>query len=174
MMHVIDILDSREHKERFIDFGIHSNASLSDTIPKNYETEVSLLDTDKNFFFRHGGKFKAFIAMRDNKVLGRIAAMINPLINYSETKSGFVGLFETIEDYAVSKLLLDKAIHWLKTENCHTFFGPMDFSIWVNYRFQTDNFNSKPFIGEPRNPPYYPYFFEKYGLKRNWVGKAGY
>ena len=44
----------------------------------------------------------------------------------------------------------------------------MDFSIWNRYRFAVDNFESKPVIGEPRNPAYYPIFFERYGFVRKF------
>ena len=61
MTRLLDIKDSREYKERFIDFGIHHYANYSKSLPKVYESESALLDKGKNFFFRHGGRLKAFI-----------------------------------------------------------------------------------------------------------------
>jgi hypothetical protein len=44
----------------------------------------------------------------------------------------------------------------------------MDFSIWNRYRFAVDSFEAKPVFGEPRNPSYYPDFFERYGFSRKF------
>jgi len=170
MIQIHDISESPEFREHFIKFGVHCNGKQPDRTPKSEITESALLDKQTNFFFSDGGKLKAFIALSNGNVVGRIGAMINPKINSGERKLGFVGLFESIKDYQVTKLLLDTAVDWLKSKKCNMIWGPMDFSIWHNYRFLVDNFDSKPIFGEPRNPNYYPRFFEKFGFVKavNW------
>lgn len=170
MIQIHDISDSSEFREHFIKFGVYCSGLQPDRPPKSEINEAALLDKQTNFFFPDGGKLKSYVALCHGNVVGRIGAMINPKINSGKAKLGFVGLFESIENYQVSKILLDTAVGWLKSEKCNMIWGPMDFSIWHNYRFLIDNFDSKPIFGEPRNPNYYPRFFEKYGFVKavNW------
>ncbi|MGD0711144.1 MAG: hypothetical protein ABR968_08155 [Bacteroidales bacterium] len=134
-------------------------------IPKFRESEMDLVNPEKNFFFKSGGVFERFIAVNDGEVVGRISAMINPRMNFEEKHTGLIGLFECVNEYAVAENLLNKAIDWLRNKECEIVIGPVDFSIWHNYRFQTSGFDEKPYIGEPRNPEYYPELFTRYGFE---------
>jgi hypothetical protein len=78
--------------------------------------------------------------------------------------TGLVGLYEAEPDYALARGLLDEAAGFLKQQNCSSIWGPIDFSIWHNYRFKTDCFEEAVFIGEPENPPHYPEHFLNYGF----------
>ena len=165
MVRLIDISDSQEYRKQFIDYGISQNASYSKSFPKTYDDESALLDEGKNFFFKHGGKLKAFIAIHNNRVVGRIGAMINPLIQYQNETPGLIGLFEVNDDFEIARLLLSISIQWFRDENIKMILGPMNFSIWHNYRYLDDCSESIPFIGEPQNPQYYPEFFKRFGFR---------
>jgi len=167
MISLLDISESQEIREQFIDFGIHYNASYSKSLPKAYDNEAALLDERKNFFFRHGGSLKAFIATHNNRVVGRIGAMINPSIRYNHSTPGLIGLFEVQDDYETARLLLTRSLQWFRKKGIKSILGPMDFSIWHNYRFMVDGSDNIPFIGEPRNPQYYADFFKGFGFSEH-------
>lgn len=166
MISIVDISGNPELTNQFVDFGVDFPKQFPNTIPKFRQSEANLLNPQINFFFNRGGIFKGFIALENKNIVGRIAAMINPeIMDDNGETPGLIGLFECIENYDVAKQLIDAAIFWLKTNAIKKSWGPFDFSIWHSYRFQTSGFDEKPYIGEPRNPPYYPAFFEKYGFK---------
>jgi hypothetical protein len=133
--HIVDISRSGRDRERFIRFGWEMQRSIPNAIP----------------------------AFLDDRVVGRIGAMIDPAIE-AEEGLGLIGLFHGPDDDDVFRGLMDGATDWLRSQGCTVAWGPIDFSIWHHYRFAVDSFDSKPFIGEPRNPPHYPRLFEDYGF----------
>jgi hypothetical protein len=76
------------------------------------------LDPKKNPFFKHA-EMDLFLAERNGKVVGRIAAIKNDNHNnFHKDKAGFFGFFETIDDQEVSDLLLENACAWCKERVC--------------------------------------------------------
>jgi len=172
-MKIVNISDQQSFKVQFIKYGWEMQRSVKFSIPVFMEYERDLLDRKRNFFFSNGGAFNGFVALDSKRnIVGRLAAMVNTNIE-SEGKLGLIGLFQVSNDYQVAKALIDNAVLWLKHKNCTSIWGPMDFSIWNRYRFAVDSFDSKPLIGEPRNPPHYPVFFERYGFlpKFHWQSR---
>ena len=178
MIHIKPISDSPELQEQFIRFGVEFPKNFPYIMPRGYAAEAALLQPDKNFFFKTG-TFKGWVALEGGRVVGRIAAMINPGMHFEKGPAGLVGLYEAASDYEITRLLLDTAVAFLKEQGCTYIWGPIAFSIWHSYRFKTDCWEDPPFMGEPQNPPYYPDFFQKYGfaLSEQWestlVGRDG-
>lgn len=167
MIEITDISLS-ELKKKFIDFGCSFPKQFPNIIPKFRQSEEALLNNDRNFFYKDGGELQGFLAFEDNKVKGRVAAMINPTIHCENDKLGLLGLFECENRTDISEALITSACSWLKEKQCTLAWGPFDFSMWHNYRFAIDSFNEKPFIGEPRNPEYYPSLFTKSGFAERY------
>ena len=73
--------------------------------------------SDKNYFFEHSGA-EYFLAVSDNKIVGRIASIRNNVHNriYKE-RTGFFGLFESVDNYEVAELLFDKVKEMFRTVN---------------------------------------------------------
>jgi len=163
---MIKEINTKADKKEFANTGTVFSRLYPGAIPKFFKSELALLDTDKNFFFSSGGIMKSFLAYSENKIVGRIAAFINPDVSNNSQKVGLVGLFDCVNDYSIAEDLLNAAINWLKENSCTEIWGPVDFSIWHSYRFITKGFDTYSFIGEPRNPEYYPAFFEKFGFAK--------
>ncbi|HKD18618.1 MAG TPA: hypothetical protein VKG23_12190, partial [Thermoanaerobaculia bacterium] len=67
---------------------------------------------DENPFFRHG-EMQLFVARRDGKDVGRIAAILDRNHNeFHGEKASFFGYFECENDPAIAKVLLDAAAVW--------------------------------------------------------------
>lgn len=121
---------------------------------------------DFNFYQKPGNRHRHFLATSGGKIVGRVSAIFNQdLMDKDGTSVGSVGFFECIDDFEVTRDLLDCAIEWLREEKkiCRI-WGPMNFDIWHGYRLMTKGFDQKPFYGEPYNKRYYPDYFVRYGF----------
>lgn len=136
----------------------------NDYIPKNNLDEESLLKelSAENEFFKHA-KAKFFTIKDENNIyLGRVLAFIDLLIG---PDVGFIGYFICINDLDISNKLLLSAQEWLKEQKVKIIKGPINLSIYNSYRFMTDGFEQDVYLGEPRNPSYYPKLFQAFGLE---------
>lgn len=115
-----------------------------------------------NLFFRHG-EAAIFVAESEQGVVGRIVASVDHQL--TDQQVGHFGYFEALNDPAVAQALLQAAEDWLRQQGKTQMHGPVNLSIYHNYRAQTSGFETSPFLGEPRNPDYYPALFEAAGLQ---------
>src|SRR3954469_17228515 len=73
-----------------------------------------VLDTKSNPFYREAAR-ALFIAKRDGKPVGRIAAIENRAHNaFHGDRVGFFGFFESVNDPDVASALLETAREWLR------------------------------------------------------------
>lgn len=136
---------------------------ISDLNPTNKQIPGILT---KNPFFEHT-QIKFFTADIDNMPSGRIMAFID--FNYSRThneKIGWLGLFESIENFDVAELLLDTAVNYLKENGCTKITGPAKFNANGEVGLLVNGFDKNPYFMEPYNAPYYREYFEKYGFQK--------
>ncbi len=123
-------------------------------------------DKAKNPFYR-GAKTKLFLAMKDGKLVGRIATCVNYYHNeFHSDKVGFFGFFESIDDFEVASKLFKVAMITLKSEGMEIMRGPTNFSTNHEIGFLIEGFDHPPTIMNPYNKPYLPKLAEKFGLKK--------
>ncbi|MGP8214528.1 MAG: GNAT family N-acetyltransferase [Bacteroidia bacterium] len=135
---------------------------------KNYVPELFIAQRDllkgTHPFFKHS-KTAYFIARKDGKIVGRIAAIKNGNhIEYTGRKEGFFGFFDVINDYEVAKKLLDAATDWVKKEGLNAIVGPTNFSTNETCGLLIDGFDCPPAVMLTYNKPYYAGLLEKYGF----------
>jgi GNAT superfamily N-acetyltransferase len=109
------------------------------------------------------------LAWRDGEAVGRVSAAINRRFNeYHETRMGFFGFWDVIEDYAVASALLDRARDWLKERGMKIMRGPGEYSNATHERqgVLIDGFEYPPTVELTHNPPYYADFLERYGFRK--------
>lgn len=133
-------------------------------IPVFDKAIMSELSIEKNPFYRYG-KSMMFIAYSRSGPIGRLVAFRNSKMDFEDKKLGLIGYFEVIDDFNISKLMLDEAFKYLKAEGSNLVYGPMNHSIWNVYRFKLSHFNEHTYYGEPYNKEYYPEHFENYGFR---------
>jgi hypothetical protein len=125
-----------------------------------------MLDRKKNPFFWHS-EAEFYLAERDGKVVGRIAAILNNNHNKQHNENiGFFGYFECIEDQEVAFALFDAAKAWLSAKGVDAIRGPASPSVNDEYGMLIEGFDRSPAILMSYNPPYYPTFTEAYGFKK--------
>ena len=122
------------------------------------------LDPKRHPFFEHA-EARLYLAWRQGRPVGRIAAIINHLHNsYHGERAGFWGFFETERDPAVARALLDAAAADLRRAGMARMSGPFNPSINSECALLVDGFDRPPVILMPYNPPWYPELIEAAGL----------
>ena len=124
------------------------------------------LDKKKNPFYDHS-KMEMWLAEKDGKLSGRIAAIVNDNHNkYYNDKVGFFGFFECVNDKDVSKLLFDTASEYLKENGMEVIRGPVNPSTNDECALLIDGFDSSPVMLMPYNPKYYVSLIEENGFEK--------
>jgi GNAT superfamily N-acetyltransferase len=126
-----------------------------------------LLDREKHPFYANA-ETELYLAMRDGKVVGRIAAVFDRAHNrFHEEKAGFFGFYESIDDPAVALALLSQARTWVKAKGAEFLRGPVNPSTNYECGMLIDGFDRDPMIMMTYNPPYYPALMETSGLHKS-------
>jgi len=121
----------------------------------------------KELFWKHSESI-LFVAYKNNKPVGRVAAFIDNLFLDSKGKKiGFFGFFECINDYEIASSLLNEAEKWLKSKNIKVMQGPINGRADIGSGFVTEGFNHLPYLIGHYSQPYYVNFAEKYNLKKS-------
>ena len=127
-----------------------------------------LLDKKANPFYQHADA-EYFLAERNGKVVGRIAAIRNDNHGKAwpeETHVGFWGFFECINDQAVADALFAAAAAWLKKEGLTVMRGPASPSTNDECGLLVDGFDTPPVVMNPHNPRYYVDLVDRAGFTK--------
>ncbi|HVY94737.1 MAG TPA: hypothetical protein VHA14_18370 [Bryobacteraceae bacterium] len=133
-----------------------------------------LLDRVKHPFYANADA-EFFVARRDGRTVGRIAAILDRNHNqFHEEKAGFFGFFEAVDDQAVADALLNKAREWVHSRGAEFLRGPVNPSTNYECGLLVEGFESDPMVMMTYNPQYYPRLMEKAGLRKvkdlhSWV-----
>lgn len=124
-----------------------------------------MLDPEVHPFHRHS-EVRLFLALRDGRPAGRIAAIHNRNhVAFHDEPVGFFGFFETVRDPAVAGPLLDAAAHWLAARGLRTIRGPASFSTNEQVGLLVEGFEGPPVILMPYNPPWYEELLRAAGFR---------
>jgi len=138
----------------------------SNWVPHLIVERKETLSKTKNPFFNHGD-IQLFIAIKNAKVVGRIAAIRNDMHNqFHHDKVGFYGFFECINDQEVANNLLDAARNWIAKLGFDTMLGPVSPSSNYEWGVLIAGFDKRPSFLMPYNPSYYQLLLEGYGLSK--------
>jgi len=124
------------------------------------------LNKRKNPFFEHAD-MELFLARRNKGLTGRIAAIVDDNHNaVHNEKVVFFGMYESVDDSATARALLDHAAAWGRERGMTTLRGPMNLSLNDECAFLLEGFDSPPTVMMPYNPPFYLDLMEKSGLSK--------
>jgi len=127
---------------------------------------VSRLARRSHPFHNHGELFP-FIAYRDGRPVGRIAAIINETHNkYHNDQTGFFGFFDFIDDGDVAAGLLQVTEDILTKRGRTLMRGPVNPTQNDECGLLVEGFDSQPFVLMPYNPEYYPARYDELGLTK--------
>jgi hypothetical protein len=152
--------------DEFIEYPNHLYRGCPQYVTPLKMERDEFFDKEKNPFYKTA-KVKLFLAMRDEKVCGRIATCVNYTHNdFHHEKVGFFGFFDCPDDYEIAQPLLKVAMITLKKEGMEKMRGPMNFSTNHEIGFLVEGYEHPPTVMMPYNYPYMPRLAEKFGLKK--------
>jgi len=150
--------------ERWIELAHRARADDPTWIAPFDEDVVARLSANEAFFERAQARF--FVIHRGGRWLARAGASIDPNLSIQGEPAGAIGFFEYEPGAGqAAQEVLCAAADWLCSKGLERIVGPMDYSIWHDYRFKTAGFDRPPFFREPHNPPRYPAAFQEFGFR---------
>lgn len=115
---------------------------------------------------------KYWLAYKENKVVGRIAAIINySFIEKMDKHYMRFGWMDFEEDEQIAKTLLHEVEKWAKEKGMKAIHGPLGFTNFDHAGFLVEGFEQLGTIATIYNYPYYSLFLEKAGYCKDvdWV-----
>lgn len=166
---VVKKVESKGDLRKFIAFPNRLFKDVPSYIPALNFDERNLL-SDKNPSLEHCSR-ELYLALRDGKVVGRVAAIINRTVNeHWNKKSVRFGWFDFIEDYDVFSALLAKVAEYGRAHGMTEIEGPFGFTDMDKECWVIDNYDARQNISTLYNPEYYVRFIERagYEIKCKW------
>ena len=121
---------------------------------------------DENPFFRHG-EMQLFMASREGRDVGRIAAILDRNHNeFHGEKAGFFGFFESENDPEIAAKLIEAASLWTRERKMTILRGPVNPTLNDEAGLLVDGFESPPVMMMTYNPRYYAELLEGQGLRK--------
>lgn len=153
-------VNSKKELGAFIDFPHDLYKNDPNYVPELFIAQRDLLTIHP--FHKHNS-LQTFLAYDGDKIIGRIAAILNNSHNeYNHRNDGFWGFFDCINDQETADLLFAAAAKWLKDKGVdQKFIGPVNFSTNEACGLLIKGFDSPPMLMMTYNYPYYIDLIEK-------------
>jgi hypothetical protein len=167
---VIPVKTARDLR-RFARFNVQLYRNDPYAVPDLIRDTINSFKPSKNAAFEFC-EAQPFIALKDGKVVGRVAAIINGKANEAwKVKTVRFGWIDFIDDIRVSEALLDAVAAWGKERGMDRLEGPFGFTDFDPEGMLTDGFDLMGTMATIYNYPYYPQHMEKLGLRQSaeWV-----
>ena len=140
-------------------------------VPPLINDEIETIDPDLNPVYQNANA-SFFLAYQDEKIVGRIAAIIN-WIEVKEIKKSKVrfGWFDVIDNINVTKSLIDCVIKFGKDHNLESVEGPLGFSNLDKAGLLIKGYEEQNTMITLYNHPYYSEHLKKLGFNEaaKWV-----
>jgi GNAT superfamily N-acetyltransferase len=160
-------IEGKRGLNEFVEFPFELYQNDPTWVPPLRIAVKDLLHREKHPFYKNADA-EFFLARRDGRVVGRIAAIIDRNHNaFHEESAGFFGFFESIDDRAVAEALLKKAKEWTFARGAKFLRGPVNPSTNYECGLLVQGFDTSPMVMMTYNPTYYPKLLESVGLKKS-------
>lgn len=142
---------------------------------KDNEYYVPFLATDEMETFTHDKnpayafcETKLFLAYKEDKIVGRIAGLINHAYNKKWDKNAIrFTRFDFIDDYEVSEALFQRVVDWGKENGLTEIMGPIGFTDMDHEGMLIEGFEEFNLSITFYNHPYYIDHMERLGLQKD-------
>lgn len=162
---------NRKELKQFVMFPLKLYQGNKYYVPQLLKDEMSLFNKDKNPAYEFC-EVCLWLASRNEKIVGRIAGIINHNFNVKwHKKSCRFGWIDFIDDAEVSKALLGTVENWAKSNGMHEVHGPLGFTDLDPEGMLIEGFEELSNIATIYNYPYYPIHLNKLGYNKDvdWV-----
>lgn len=157
--------------KRFIRFNYEFYKDNPYSVPDLYDDMLNTFSPKKNAAFEFC-EADYFLALRDGKIVGRVAAIINRRANETwNRKTVRFGWIDFIDDMEVSAALIDTVKQWGKERGMTEIEGPLGFTDMDAEGMLVEGFDQLSTMATIYNYPYYPQHMERLGLSKSadWV-----
>ncbi|MBP1675705.1 MAG: hypothetical protein H6Q20_264 [Bacteroidetes bacterium] len=109
-----------------------------------------------------------FLAYKNNKIVGRIAGIINPKSNETwDQKHARFGWVDFIDDKEVSKALFEAAENWARAKGMTAVHGPLGFTDFDHEGILIEGYDKPGTLATIYNYPYYVNHIEELGYTKD-------
>lgn len=157
-------ISSKKDLKKFVTFPFSLYKDSPYWVPPIIKNELNTFDKEKNPAFLDADAY-FFLAYKNNKIVGRVAAIIN-WIEVKEQKLSKMrfGWFDMIDDIEVSKALLEKVAEIGKKHQLEYMEGPVGFSNLDKVGVLTEGYKHIGTMITWYNHPYYVNHLEHLGF----------
>ncbi|MEN6393730.1 MAG: hypothetical protein ABFD53_07980 [Anaerolineaceae bacterium] len=151
--------------DRFVKLPYRLYANHPQWVPPLFTDAKLFLNRNKHPFFEHSD-VDFFIAVKDGKDVGRIAALENKRFNdYHHKHQAQFYFFECEDDSEVASALFDRVFEWAKQRNLDQVVGPKGMGPLDGYGILIEGFEHHQMMTMMNyNYPYYPKLVEENGF----------
>lgn len=170
-MVTIKKVSSRKDLRRFIRFNYSLYKGNEFAVPDFLEDLLVTFDRRRNAAFEFC-EADLFLALRDGKIVGRVAAIVNHKANKKwQTRNVRFGWIDFIDDAEVSEALLDTVQKWGRERGMTKVVGPLGFTDMDPEGMLIDGFDQLSTMSTTYNYPYYQQHMERLGFEKevDWV-----
>ena len=164
-------IHTREELNTFVEFPFTLYKDHPYWVPPIKKEELEVLDKTKNPVFKNA-EAAFFLAYKDEKVVGRIAAMINWIeVDHLQKRKVRFGWFDTIDDVNVTKALLEAVRTFGHAHNMSFMEGPVGFSNLDKAGMLVEGYEEMNTMITHYNYPYYVEHMQQLGMEKlaQWV-----
>jgi GNAT superfamily N-acetyltransferase len=159
-------VSNKAELKTFIDYPYKKYVNDPLWVPPLRMDEWDKFNPEKNPFFEHA-RMELFLAERNGKTVGRVAAVDNDAHNtvYKGDNLAFFGFFEA-EDQGAATTLFNAVETYAKSVGRSHVRGPVNPSMDDGAGFQLSGYDTLPYLMMIQNPPEYPTFAEMAGYTK--------
>lgn len=164
-------IDTRGGLKKFVKWGIDLYKGNECFVPPLVMDDVNTLDPHNNPAFDFCESIY-FMAYDDGKPVGRIAGIINNVVNEKTGKKTLrFGWVDFIDDTRVSEALFRAVEVWGRSKGMEEIVGPLGFSDMDPEGMLVEGFDQEGTMATIYNYPYYPKHLEAMGFEKeaDWV-----
>lgn len=162
---------TRSDLKRFIRFNYEFYKDNKYSVPDLYDDMLHTFSPKRNAAFEFC-EADYFLAYREGKIVGRVAAIINHRANEQwDKKTVRFGWIDFIDDQEVSRALIETVKQWGRERGMDTIEGPLGFTDMDAEGMLIEGFDQLSTMATIYNYPYYPVHMERLGLEKSadWV-----
>ncbi len=168
-MLTIEKLDTanKAHVRRFLNLPFRLYADHPQWAPPLFDDIALMLNRAKHPFYEHSDA-DFFIAARDGRDVGRIAALENRRFNdYHKTKQAQFYLFDCEDDQEVANAFFEQVFKWARERGLNRLVGPKGFGPLDGYGLLVEGFEHRQMMTMMNyNYDYYPRLLESLGFEK--------
>ncbi len=167
----IKVVQNSKDLEAFVRFPFSLYQNNPYWVPPLIKEEIETLDPKVNPVYQNADA-RFFLAYKGETLVGRIAAMVNWIeVNQVGKNKVRFGWYDTVDELAVSKILLEQVVAFAKEHKLTRVEGPMGFSNLDKAGLLIEGFEEQNTMITLYNAPYYQEHLKALGYSMNakWV-----